>query len=65
MEKLYTVQETIAYLRISRPNLYRLIQRGELQPINIGKRTLFTEGELERFINSLKRTRHTPPADEP
>ena len=57
MENLYTVPETIEYLRISRPNLYRLIKRGELRPISIGKRTLFPESEVERFVNHLKKRR--------
>ena len=64
MENLYTVRETIEYLRISRPNLYRLIKRGELRPINIGKRTLFPESELDRFVNHLKKRRRALPKGE-
>ena len=35
--------------------LYRLINEGELKPVKIGKRTLFEEKELQRFIKTLKK----------
>jgi len=55
MEKLITVIEAMGILRISRPTLYRLINEGELKPVKIGKRTLFEEKELQRFIKTLKK----------
>jgi excisionase family DNA binding protein len=48
-------------LHISRGNLYRIIAGGILKPIKLGKRTLFSEQELEAFIEGLKRAR---PKDE-
>ena len=47
--------EAMGILRISRPTLYRLINEGELKPVKIGKRTLFEEKELQRFIKTLKK----------
>ena len=54
MEKIYTVNETYALLRISRAKLYTLIDDGSLKPIKLGGRRLFTESELTRFIEKLK-----------
>jgi excisionase family DNA binding protein len=54
MEKIYTVNETFALLRISRAKLYTLIDDGSLKPIKLGGRRLFTESELTRFIEKLK-----------
>jgi len=54
MEKLYTVIETMELLRISRPTLYRFIKSGQLVPLKMGKKTLFTESELTRFLEDLK-----------
>jgi excisionase family DNA binding protein len=54
MEKLYTVIETMELLRISRPTLYRFIKSGQLVPLKMGKKTLFTESELDRFLEDLK-----------
>ncbi|OPY76876.1 MAG: Helix-turn-helix domain protein [Syntrophorhabdus sp. PtaU1.Bin153] len=52
MEKLITVNEALDILRISRPTIYRFIADGSLKPVKIGKRTLFEEKELQRFIDS-------------
>jgi predicted DNA-binding transcriptional regulator AlpA len=55
MEKLYNITEAKEALRISRASLYLLIEKGQLRPIKIGGRTLFTDHELSRFINSLQK----------
>jgi len=34
--------------------VYLLIKDGSIQPIELGKRTLFPESELNRFIEELK-----------
>ena len=57
VDKLYSVSETAQLLHISRGNLYRIIAEGVLKPIKLGKRTLFSEQELEAFIEGLKRAR--------
>ncbi|PNG24492.1 hypothetical protein CR492_18575 [Methylocella silvestris] len=50
----YSVVETLKLLSIGRNTLYRLIAAGELFPIYIGKRTLFSAIEITRFLNSLQ-----------
>jgi excisionase family DNA binding protein len=52
--RLLTVKETCTYLRISPPTLYRMIERRELVPVKIGKRTLFDRSDLDRFIDAAK-----------
>jgi len=53
MDKLYTVNETLKILRISRPTLYKLIKDGAIKPAMIYNRTLFKESEIERFIDHI------------
>lgn len=48
----YSVEETLKLLSIGRNSLYGLINRGELRPIRIGKRTLFSAPEITRFLNA-------------
>jgi excisionase family DNA binding protein len=55
MDKLYTIKETLGILKISKANLYRLITRGHISPVKLVGRTLFTESELDRFIEKLKK----------
>ncbi len=47
---LFTVTTLCEYLAISRATLYRLIKRGELEPLRIGSLTRFTENEVNRYI---------------
>ncbi len=52
--RLLTVKETCSYLRISPPTLYRMIDRRELVPVKIGKRTLFDRKDLDKYIDAAK-----------
>ena len=52
--RLLTVKETCLYLRISPPTLYRMIDRHELAPVKIGKRTLFDREDLDKYIDAAK-----------
>jgi excisionase family DNA binding protein len=54
LENIYTVNEVLKHLKISRPNLYSLIKSGKIKPFKQGKRTMFAEEELERYVNELK-----------
>ena len=44
----YTIEESKAYLRLSRPGLYAKIRRGELRIIKDGTRTYVPGSELAR-----------------
>jgi|MudIll2142460700_1097286.scaffolds.fasta_scaffold103216_2 excisionase family DNA binding protein len=52
--RLLTVKETCTYLRISAPTLYRMLERQELVPVKIGKRTLFDKKDLDVYIDTSK-----------
>jgi excisionase family DNA binding protein len=60
--RLLTVKETCSYLRISPPTLYRMIERRELIPVMIGKRTLFDRSDLDKFIDAAKAPSPRPKA---
>lgn len=47
---LFTVTTLCEHLAISRATLYRLIKKGELEPLRIGSLTRFTENEVNRYI---------------
>jgi len=47
---IFTVKTLCNYLGISRATLYRLIQKGQLEPLHIGSSTRFTEIEVNNFI---------------
>lgn len=45
----YTVPESIAYLRTSRPTLYSMIRDGSLRTITRGRRRLIPGSEIARL----------------
>jgi excisionase family DNA binding protein len=53
-KRLFTVNDTCAYLSISRMSLYRLIQQKKLSPLTISGRTLFDRKDLDEFIERSK-----------
>ena len=56
----YSVPETCYTLGISRSQLYKLVFVGDICPVKIGSRTLFTNREIERFSNDLLGTSMAP-----
>jgi excisionase family DNA binding protein len=56
IEKLLTVEDVMANLRISRPTLYRLLKSGHLVPVRIVKRTLFDPTDIRAFIEISKKS---------
>lgn len=52
MSRLYTITEAEEALRLSRSTIVRLVGRGELRTITIGRSRRITEDELQRFVRS-------------
>lgn len=51
--QLYSIEEASARLGISRAKAWLLIKEGDLRVLKIGRRTLVSEAEIDRFVNSL------------
>lgn len=51
-QKLYTRQEVCAMTNISLPTLWTRMKKGEIKPTQIGRRVLFSEDEVKRFIGN-------------
>lgn len=46
----YGIKEACDATGLSRPTIYRLIEKGELHPIKVGTRTLLLRKDLEAFL---------------
>lgn len=46
---LYSRREAAELLGVSTVTLWKLVRRGELRPMHIGDRPMFSRFELERF----------------
>lgn len=51
---LLTVAEAAERLRLSEPTLYRLINRGELHAVRIGRSRRISVRALEAFVTALE-----------
>ncbi len=58
--RLLTVKQTCSYLNISHTTLYRMIERKEITPVNIGGRTLFDRKDLDELIERAKTGETSP-----
>ncbi len=54
IERLLTVKDVMNTLRISRRTLYRMLKSEQIQPVRIGKRTLFDPADVRRLIQQSK-----------
>lgn len=50
-----TIAEAAAYLRCTRPHIYALAGRGEINLIHIGRRTVARRADIDRFIENAPR----------
>jgi len=54
-EKLLTIEEVAAYLRLNRFTVYRMAERGELPGAKIARRWRFAEQDLKQWLQTQKR----------
>lgn len=52
--RLLKIPEVAACLSISRSGVYRLMERGELRSVRIGRGVRFPPAEIERLMNGRK-----------
>lgn len=48
-----TVKETCELLRVSKANLYNIINRGDLRTIKLGGKRLIARKEIDRLVAEL------------
>lgn len=60
-EPLWTIEQVAAYLSIARITVYRMIKRGELNVIRMGKRLRIPEGEIKRLSGQIQETLKSQP----
>ena len=58
VEKLSTVQEIAQRFRVSEKTVYRWVNSGEVEAIQLGRRLLFEESEVKRFMDLRRRARN-------
>jgi hypothetical protein len=54
LKAAYSVNETLSVLSIGRTSLYELVNRGDLKPAKLGKKTLFYACDLAALLDRLR-----------
>jgi excisionase family DNA binding protein len=57
MEPLLTIDGTAAFLGISRRQVYKLLERGELPHVRVGRRTRFIPADLRVYLERQREER--------
>jgi excisionase family DNA binding protein len=52
LSRLLTVAEVASVMRVSRMTVYRLIRRGQLQAIRVGRNYRVREDDLSAYLDS-------------
>ena len=55
MEELLTTNEVMAVLKVSRPTIYAIRERGDLEAVKIGKSVRFRKSDVEKLIQGNKK----------
>ena len=50
LQALLTFEETLAFLKITRPTLYKILNNNAIEVVRIGGRVLFTEKAVNDYI---------------
>jgi excisionase family DNA binding protein len=54
IDRLYSVQEALPLLGLKLTKFYSLLEKGELQALKNGSKTVIRESEIIRYRNSLQ-----------
>lgn len=50
--EIMTSREVMAYLKISKPTLYRMIRLGDIRAVKIGKNYRFLKEEVDQLLRT-------------
>jgi excisionase family DNA binding protein len=50
-QPLLTVDDTAAYLRVSRRQVYKLVSCGELRTVRVGERLRFRPADVDEYLD--------------
>lgn len=59
--RLLTVNEAAAFLAVGRSRMYELLAAGVVRSVHIGRSRRVPLGDLEDYVESLRRSRPDPP----
>jgi len=55
MEKLITLEELSRYLKISKPTLYKMVEKGKIPALKIASQWRFKKDDINRWVEKQRK----------
>jgi len=57
MEELFTLEELAKYLKISKPTLYKMVEKGKIPALKIANQWRFKKDDITRWLEKQRKSR--------
>ena len=57
MEELFTLGELAKYLKISKPTLYKMVEKGKIPALKIANQWRFKKDDINRWLEKQRKSR--------
>jgi excisionase family DNA binding protein len=57
MEELITLEELSKYLKISKPTLYKMVERGKIPALKIANQWRFKKDDINRWLEKQRKSK--------
>ena len=57
MEELFTLEELARYLKISKPTLYKMVEKGKIPALKIANQWRFKKDDINRWLEKQRKSK--------
>lgn len=57
MEELLTLEELARYLKISKPTLYKMVEKGKIPALKIANQWRFKKDDINRWLEKQRKSK--------
>ncbi|MHA1304110.1 MAG: helix-turn-helix domain-containing protein [Candidatus Heimdallarchaeaceae archaeon] len=57
MEELLTLEELAKYLKISKPTLYKMVEKGKIPALKIANQWRFKKDDINRWLEKQRKSK--------
>jgi excisionase family DNA binding protein len=57
MEELFTLEELAKYLKISKPTLYKMVEKGKIPALKIANQWRFKKNDINRWLEKQRKSK--------
>jgi len=57
MEELFTLEELAKYLKISKPTLYKMVEKGKIPALKVANQWRFKKDDINRWLEKQRKSK--------